>query len=350
MKITALIPAYNPEPELKTIVSDLLKCGFERVVVVNDGSAVKSREIFHDLTHDNRVILLEHAVNLGKGAALKTGLNYIYCNAGDHTGVVTLDADGQHLIEDAVKVANTLSIHPDCLVLGARGFNKNVPMRSKIGNALTKYLFRLLTGIRLTDTQTGLRGIKKGYIPTLLKINSNGYEFELDMLLACKYTGIKIIEETITTVYKDGNKSSYFNPIIDSMKIYFVLFRFSITSIISAVIDNFIFILFFGIGFNIISCQAASRVLATIFNYFAVKRVVFYSNKSDSNTLPKYILLVLVSGIVSYLLIVFINSKFSIPIIAAKLISESAIFIANFAIQRDFIFSGRDNTKKQATT
>jgi glycosyltransferase involved in cell wall biosynthesis len=224
MPITALIPAYNPTSELKELVGDLLKNGFERVVVVDDGSEVASKLLFDSLKDKDRVVLLRHAVNLGKGAALKTGLNYIYCHSGADSGVVTLDADGQHLVEDALKVAVALIKHPESLIMGTRVFDKDVPLRSRIGNVITRHLFRLLTGINLTDTQTGLRGIPKDYIPPLLKIKSNGYEFELDMLIACKYTGVVIVEQTINTVYIDGNRSSYFNPIIDSMKIYFVLF------------------------------------------------------------------------------------------------------------------------------
>ena len=77
------------------------------------------------------------------------------------------------------------------------------------------------------------------------------------------------------------------------------------------------------------------------FNYAAVKRAVFYSGQSVSHTLPKYLALVCVSGVVSYLLIKGLVMFTPLPVIAAKLVAEPLVFLANFAIQRDFIFAVR---------
>lgn len=231
MKIVALIPAYNPPEHLVALVRSLAVSEFSHIIVVNDGSLATSESIFQEIEEIGNVTLIRHAVNLGKGAALKTGLNYALCYFGDHIGVVTIDADGQHLVVDALQVGKELEKNPESLVLGVRAFDKEVPLRSRLGNTITKYMFRLLMGQRLTDTQTGLRGIPKSLIPTLLKIDSAGYEFELDMLLACKYGGRSIIEKEIRTVYIEGNISSHFNPVVDSMKICFVLFRFMLASL-----------------------------------------------------------------------------------------------------------------------
>jgi glycosyltransferase involved in cell wall biosynthesis len=343
VKVTALIPAYNPSKELLSLVKELSGSDFSAIVVVNDGCNRECDSIFAEVEKVDKVILLRHAVNLGKGAALKTGLNHAYCYFADHIGVVTIDADGQHLIEDALKVAEELKKHPESLIMGVRGFDKNVPWRSKFGNNITKYLFRLLIGQKLTDTQSGLRGIPISFIRSLLKIGANGYEFELDMLLACKYTGRQIIEQPITTVYIDQNRSSHFNPLIDSMRIYFVLFRFTLAAIFSALIDNTVFILIYGFSSNILTSQVSGRAVSMIFNYSAVKKVVFYSDVKHGKTFPKYLSLVIISGFVSYLLIKGITMFSLLSVVPAKLVAESIVFLANFAIQRDFIFAQDKN-------
>jgi glycosyltransferase involved in cell wall biosynthesis len=335
-KMIALIPAYNPTERLVGIVRGLAESGFASIVVVNDGSDAGCDPLFAEVATIRQVTLLRHAVNLGKGAALKTGLNHAFCRFPGHAGAVTVDADGQHLAEDARKVALSLRQDPDVLVVGARGFDTEVPFRSRIGNGITRTLFRFLIGRKLTDTQSGLRGIPMGFVPSLLKIPSTGYEFELDMLLACKYTGRGIVEEPIRTVYLDGNISSHFNPLIDSMKIYFVLFRFTLASLLSAVIDSTLFLV----------SQASARTVSMLFNYTAVKRAVFFSERKDANTFPKYLILVIASGTVSYFLIRFLTTVTPMSVLTAKICAESLVFLANFAIQRDFIFVRHRETGK----
>jgi putative flippase GtrA len=345
-KMIALIPAYNPTERLVGIVRGLAESGFASIVVVNDGSDAGCDPLFAEVATIRQVTLLRHAVNLGKGAALKTGLNHAFCSFRDHVGVVTVDADGQHLAEDARKVALSLRQDPDVLVVGARGFDTEVPFRSRIGNGITRTLFRFLIGRKLTDTQSGLRGIPMGFVPSLLKIPSTGYEFELDMLLACKYTGRGIVEEPIRTVYLDGNISSHFNPLIDSMKIYFVLFRFTLASLLSAVIDSTLFLVVFDFSASILVSQASARTVSMLFNYTAVKRAVFFSERKDANTFPKYLILVIASGTVSYFLIRFLTTVTPMSVLTAKICAESLVFLANFAIQRDFIFVRHRETGK----
>lgn len=340
MNVVALIPAYNPTHPFVALVRALASSEFSAVVVVNDGSARDFDAVFQEIGKLDHVTVLRHAVNLGKGAALKTGFNHVCCHLSDRVGVVTVDADGQHLVEDALKVGRLLEQRPGSLVLGARAFDENVPLRSQVGNHVTRALFRFLIGQKITDTQSGLRGIPLGFLPSLLKVDSRGYEFELDMLLACKVNGRPIVEQAIRTVYLEGNKSSHFNPLFDSMKIYFVLFRFTITSLLSALIDNLVFVLVYSFTANILASQTSARVLATTFNYLAVKKTVFYSKESAGKTLPGYLLLVCVSGIVSYLLIRLLVSFSPLSVVLAKICAESLVFVANFAVQRDLIFTG----------
>ena len=344
--VAALIPAYNPSEALASLISELSTSHFSVIIVINDGSDPSCDPLFSRIAALKRVAVLRHAVNLGKGAALKTGLNHIYCNYSDIVGVVTIDADGQHLPEDAAAVAATVSSNREYLVIGVRRFDGVVPFRSRIGNSITRYFFKLLMGRELTDTQSGLRGIPRSFIGTLLKINSNGYEFELDMLLACKYTGRKIKEQQINTVYVDGNTSSHFNPLFDSMKIYFVLFRFTLASLLSAAIDYVLFFIVFNLSSSILASQASARAVSMIFNYSTVKRAVFYSEEKRTRTFPKYLSLVIVSGGVSYFLIKMLTLYSPLSVAESKFSVESVVFFANFVIQRDFIFARKNSDNK----
>ena len=348
MQLIAIIPAHNPPAELVEFVTRLADSDFAHIIVVNDGSPSSCDPTFEAIERVEKVTLLRHAVNLGKGAALKTGFNHACCYFGDHIGVVTIDADGQHLLEDALKVADVLKSHPENLVMGVRTFGKNVPLRSKIGNILTSFLFRLLIGQKLTDTQSGLRGLPRSFLPRLLKIGSNGFEFDLDTLVAWKTSGHKIIEQPIQTVYIKGNESSHFNPVLDSMRIYFVLFRFTLASLSSALIDLAVFMLVYGLTSNLLVGQSCARPVSMLYNYFVVKKLVFFSREEIARTFPKYLALTFCSGSISYLLIKILVTFSPVPVIAAKAIVESFVFLANFAIQRDFIFVKTADFETQA--
>ncbi len=244
MNLAVLIPAYRPGNALPKLVEALVRQPWRAVVVVNDGSGAEYDDCFEALI-PLRVRVLENSVNLGKGAALKTGLSFVLTEFPDCLGVVTADADGQHHPEDIAKVAKKLEAYPDRLILGSRQFDGKVPLRSWIGNQATRCAFFLIAGRKISDTQTGLRGIPQRLIPSLLHISTSGYEFELDMLTACKHQDCPILEVRIRVIYEKGNPSSHFNPLFDSLRIYFVLLRFSFVSLATAVVDNLVFSIVF---------------------------------------------------------------------------------------------------------
>jgi putative flippase GtrA len=264
-------------------------------------------------------------------------------------GVVTADADGQHAPDDVLAVAEQLTKSPNELVLGTRLFDGNVPLRSRVGNGVTRFAVRLLLGTRLHDTQTGLRGIPRALIPHLLRIRSSGFEFELDMLVTAKHRGFGIAGKQIATIYEPGNPSSHFNPLRDSMRIGFVLTRFSALSLLTAVVDNLAFIALQHVGLGLGASQAGARLNAMLFNYGSARRAVFLSNDSHRSTLPRYLLLVLASGLVSYGLIRVLLAFTPLDALRAKLLAESALFLANFALQRDFVFTSSVHSGSAAT-
>jgi glycosyltransferase involved in cell wall biosynthesis len=243
-RIAVLIPAFRPDESLAQLVSSLLALSFGAIVVVNDGSGAGYDPIFEQLGQAPRVRVLRHPVNLGKGRALKTGLRYFLDHLTDFDGVVTCDADGQHDAADVWTTAQRVYGAPEKLVMGVRRFRGSIPLRSRLGNAITKHVFAFLTGSTLGDTQCGLRGIPRKLIPRCLHLAGDRYEFEMNVLAdAARSCGVA--EVPIDTIYINGNRSSHFRPFWDSMQIYLVLARFYLSSLIAASLDLAIFAVVF---------------------------------------------------------------------------------------------------------
>jgi putative flippase GtrA len=345
-----LIPTYKPGIPLESLVSTLVASGAAAIIVVDDGSGPEFEGCFRRVAAHERVHLLRHAVNLGKGAALKTGMNHALVHFPDCRGVVTADADGQHHPDDILRVAAELAAHGDGLVTGARQFGAGVPLRSRFGNTLTCLLMGMLVGQKLADTQTGLRGVPAALIPHLLRMTASGYEFELDMLIAAKHLGVRVSEVPIRTIYTDGNRGSHFHPLFDSMRIYFLLFRFSILALMTAAVDNLVFLTAYSVTASIAESQAIGRLVAMIVNYLGARGVVFQSRQRHASVFPKYVALVAVNGVVSYAAIQLEMRWLGLKVMPAKLIAEGLLFIANFAIQRDFIFTKRGGRVPESKT
>ncbi|MBR7121646.1 MAG: bifunctional glycosyltransferase family 2/GtrA family protein [Lentisphaeria bacterium] len=347
MSTAVLIPAYNPDGKLLTLLSELISGGFDNIVVVDDGSKAECQALFDEVAAMEKVVLHRHPVNMGKGAALKSGLICILNNFPECRMVITADADGQHTPQDICRLSSAAGSAPEKLWLGVRAFDKDVPLRSLIGNRLTAFFMRILLGMKISDTQTGLRAIPRSFIRELLQIPYNRYEFELEMLLACKRSGRETAELTISTVYIDNNSSSHFNPLKDSFKIYIVLFRYILVSLLTAVVDYLVYVpalflcgTFLPYSEAVTTAAAVSigRIAGAAVQYTLVRKVVFYSRASVISTLPKFIFLVICSGCASYLVMHAINSSVHWNFYFAKLAAELIIYLANFLIQRDFIF------------
>ena len=338
-KICALIPAYNPDVTLSALVGQLVLNGLSRIIIVNDGSSHACDPIFDQLKTLSSVTLLTHADNQGKGAALKTGFAYIETHFTDIIGAVTADADGQHLAHDIKKVAAALSENETQLILGARDFHKNIPFRSKLGNCLTRKLLLLFYRIRVKDSQTGLRGIPYFLLKTLSKIQTKHYEFEFECLIqASKLVSIR--EVPIDTVYENGNISSHFKPIIDSVKIYFVFIKYSIVAILSYGVDIGAFSTLLAVKMNLLYSLVLARIFSAIFNFICNKFIVYQSKNSKSAWRESvgYIILVALNIILSYGIIVFENKYLKIPNIPSKILADSLLFFFSFYIQKKIIF------------
>lgn len=224
-KILAIIPSYKPDNNLIDLVKKLSKEEID-IVIVDDGSGAEYKNILNKCKDYAKIISYEE--NKGKGYALKTGLKYIKENYKEPYFIVTMDCDGQHTINDAKKVINELFLNDEALIVGKRVRKGKIPVRSRIGNAITRFIYRSATRIDVYDTQSGLRAFSSKLIDYLLKIEGNRFEYEMNVLLKCAKDRIKIKETEITTIYIDNNSSSHFNAIKDSYRIYKEIIKFTL--------------------------------------------------------------------------------------------------------------------------
>lgn len=331
-----LIPSRQPTEVLLHLVSALRDLGLRHIIVVDDGSAEKCQPIFMQLEVAGHTVL-RHAVNLGKGRALKTGFNYLLRRHPDLLGVVTADADGQHSAPDILRVAQALLLAPKRPVLGVRSFIGDVPLRSKFGNAVTRLIFAFITGVNLTDTQTGLRGLPMPLLPSLMRLDGERYEYETTVLAAICSGGGKPFEVSIETIYIDGNQSSHFNPVRDSMRIYFVLARFLASSILASGIDFLVFTLAFAVSHNLALSVVTGR-LSSVVNFALNRRFVFHNRGPVMEELWRYYALVAAVGLLSYVLVRLTVQRLHWNVLAAKLCVDVALSLVSFSMQRTFVF------------
>lgn len=228
-KRIAVIPAYEPDENLIHVLQETRQNGMD-TVIVDDGSGQEYREVFRQASLYGTV--LTHPENRGKGCALKTGYDYIWkhMDVADAT-IVTLDADGQHTVQDALNVCRTAEAHPGELILGSRKIRAKTPLRSRIGNTVTRGVYHLAAGVHVYDTQTGLRAFDGYLLMQMLEIPGKWYEYEMNVLLYCPGKHIPIREVMIDTIYLNGNSASHFHPLRDSFRIYRQIVKFSLQSV-----------------------------------------------------------------------------------------------------------------------
>ena len=339
-----LIPAYNPDSKLVNLVFALEEKGFSRLLIINDGSKPECREFFDALRARPSCTVLVHERNRGKGRALKTGLEYFCAAPTPEQFVITADADGQHDPDSIIAVANTLQKNPQSLVLGVRNFSKSeVPAANRMGNLLTVKVVSLLMGQKISDTQTGLRGMNRELAKDFLAVEGERYEYETNVLLACKKK-YRITETPIKTIYLDNNKSSHFNRLWDSLSIYFQFIKFASSSLGAMFIDVLGFYLLLRL-FNYVSLASAvffatlfARAVSMFFNYYVNHKKVFHSQKKKIATLIPYIILAAANIYVSAYLIDLALAHTALGPFLLKIIVNFLLFFVNYYIQKKWVF------------
>lgn len=355
--IQILIPSLNPDNKLLGVVDSLVEQTQFDIVVLDDGSDDAHRPIFDLVKQKPRCTVLRHHVNLGKGRALKDGFNYILNTYPDSIGVVTVDGDGQHATKDIVNCAAALMADPGSLVLGSRDFDQsNVPAKSELGNKITRKTMKILCGIDIPDTQTGLRGIGREFMKILMNTAGERFEFETNMLLAAKECDIPFNIVLIDTVYIDDNATSHFHPIRDSIKIYSIFVKFLFSSLSSSLIDILMFTIFVAMlrgvspAYYIYIATALARVISAIYNFNMNKHTVFRNKDKDKWIAVRYFSLCVVQAAVSALCVKGLFTVMSAHLAGfgnesiIKIVVDTILFFISFGIQREWVFKKRKNS------
>jgi len=217
--IAVIIPALNEEKTIGNLVSHLKKI-FEKVIVVNDGSTDKTEEI----ARENGAIVLSHQKSKGKGEALKTGFQFILKE--NISAVITMDGDGQHLVEDVFKFVEAYRKKPKVgIFVGKRKIlTTEMPFIRRLTNVSMSVIISFLSFQWIPDTQCGYRLIKKEVLEKV-KLLTSHFETESELLIKSSWKGFKIYSIPIATVYR-GERSKI-KPVIDTMR-FFVMLLISI--------------------------------------------------------------------------------------------------------------------------
>lgn len=336
--MTILIPAYKPDERLIQLVKDLLAQSDYAIVVVDDGSGPEYRSIFNAVAELGCTVLT-HERNKGKGAALKTGFHYIQTTE-EKIGVVTADGDGQHLPQDIHKVAGAVKNERKTIVLGTRRFVGKVPLRSRFGNSLTRAVFSLVSGAKVYDTQTGLRGFSVDMLPWLCEVAGDRYEYEMNVLMEAVPAGYRFKEIDIETVYVGQNETSHFHAVKDSLRVYWPILKFSMSSLLSALLDFALLIIIKLSTNDLFLAVIGARICSTMFNYTLNRQYVFAKGKEVpiKYSMPKYLTLAAIVMLANYVIIEFYYTTLGLSLVMAKILTEATIFFLNYWAQRRFVF------------
>lgn len=338
-QMLVLIPAYKPDRRMVDLCAELRAAGFA-VLVVDDGSGESLRPLFEEAKalgcHVER-----HAVNLGKGRALKTGINAAMNHYPKLSGLITADADGQHTCKDILRIAEAMLVHPDALVTGSRAFTGDVPFKSRAGNAVTRFVYRFVTGIRCFDTQTGLRGIPVKALGNMLRLTGERYEYEMTMLLKLRDLDMPLQEVRIETIYIDDNKGSHFNPLRDAARVYSVILKFVLSSILSFLVDYGLYLIFIN-TFHLVPwlSYALARVASSFFNYAVNKKAVF-GGRGGRTSLLRYYLLASAQLAAGASLVELLHDLLGVGASWIKIPVDVVLFLISYVLQRDFVFGNR---------
>lgn len=345
-RIPLIIPSLEPDEKLPRLLDELKAAGIENIVLVDDGSGPAYAPFFEDAARRHGCVVLRHAVNLGKGRALKTAFNYCLNTWPEAVGCVTADSDGQHTPACILRVMEALCRHPDSLVLGVRDFSgSDVPARSSFGNRVTCGVFRFLVGLTISDTQTGLRAAPTGYMRALMQSKGERFEFESNMLIDTKENEVPILEVPIETVYIEENRTSHFHPLRDSARIYAVFGKFLFSSLSSSVVDICLFTIFCAALGGVLPAAlyitvptVLARVISATYNYLLNYRLVFKSKEGHGMAAVKYFGLALVQMACSALLVNLFYHWAGGAEVLIKICVDVFLFFISFQIQREFVY------------
>ncbi len=353
MKNILIIPALEPDHSLIDYVNRLCDQKGFAVLVVDDGSSQAAKQVFEQIKLQQNATVLTHSENMGKGSALKTAIAHVRDNMPDIDGIITADADGQHSIEDICRMDKALSEHSKSLILGVRNFGEGTPARSLFGNTVSSKTLALLYGIKLKDTQTGLRAIARCHFDWLLSLRGMRYEYELNMIIYSKKAVIKIDTITIETIYFDNNSGSHFRSVRDGAKVYWQMLRglaqYIGNSAISALVDIGLFTVLFYLTRSWLTASgatafasAAARIVSSIVDFRLNRGTFAGRGNTTASAYFKYYTLWICQLGMSIFALNLVSSIFGVVQTVAKPFVDLILAVLSYQIQLHWVFAIKD--------
>jgi glycosyltransferase involved in cell wall biosynthesis len=214
VKVLALIPALNAERTLPKIVGETRR-QLEPVIVIDDGSSDRTG----DVARAAGAMVLRHEVNRGKGAALKTGFAWALANGYD--GVITLDADGQHLPSEIPKF---LAARGDLIIGGRDHLFQHMLPRRRNANRFSAWCISKCAGVRVPDSQSGFR-FYSAELLRALQLRADGFDMESEVIVRAGRRGFRIVTIPIDLGFVDGISTSHYKPLKDTLRIAWTVSR-----------------------------------------------------------------------------------------------------------------------------
>ncbi|HCP71525.1 MAG TPA: hypothetical protein DIT87_05815 [Clostridiales bacterium] len=241
-------------------------------------------------------------------------------------------------------------------ILGCRDFTlDHVPKRSRFGNHTTSMVFKTFVGMTISDTQTGLRALPREAVAELVEVAGDRFEYETNMLLAFKEKAIPFEENKIRTVYIEENKSSHFRTFVDSWRIYRLIlahfFRYTVNSLVCAVVDTGLFTLFTAMlkkvleGFALTAAAGGgARVISSLLNFFLNKKLVFRSTADTGRAMLRYYCLAIPQMLLQILLtegayLLFRINTTGVLHTLIYVIVMVVIYVISYMIQQRWVFA-----------
>jgi len=217
-RIVAIIPALNAERTVPHVIEQARQ-HIEPVVVIDDGSSDRTGEV----ARAAGAIVLRHDVNRGKGAALKTGFKWARENGYD--GVITLDADGQHLPSEIAKFLRQRDVGGEDLIIGGRAhlFGQMLPRRRN-ANRFSAWCIAKCSGVKITDSQSGFRFYSARLIDGI-DLKTDGFDMESEVIVRAGRRGYRIVTIPIELGFVDGLSTSHYKPLKDTLRIAWTVTR-----------------------------------------------------------------------------------------------------------------------------
>ena len=311
-----LLPSYQPEETLVNLSRGLSLEGFF-VLIVDDGSGENYSRIFNKCKQFATVIGYEK--NQGKGHAIKYGYKYCLDNLKDYKYVITADGDGQHRIDDIVRVYERVK-RQNVSIIGVRKFDVKVPIKSKLGNMLSKFNQSLVTARYMHDNQCGLRAFPYTILPDMIEIFGSRYEYEMNVLTYLQVKELPFECLRIQTIYENNNSGSHFRPIQDTLRINSSILLYGLINILMFValaISNFFVNKYVDFGLPINLEVSTSLCFIAYLFLMIVLKLIFFRPKYPGKLVLRVVLYELLKFIAILVSVTLFTRVLSIHILLA---------------------------------